>query len=134
MSYAAAASEIRARLVAEWSAQTPIAWPNVLFDPPNPAAPWMRFTTKEGEARRLSIGGGLKNYRHPGVVTLQLFDALNVGDGDLTILADQAAAIFQSWAGVDVVCQTATVKTIGDDDRGWYQINVVIPFYWDDLK
>jgi len=134
MSYDAASSEIRARLKAQWAARTPISWPNISFKPPNPAAPWMRFTIKEGEAQRVSIGSSTNDYRHPGIITLQLFDALGGGDGPLTRLADQAAGYFQSWAGANVVCQTATVNTIGDDGEGWYQINVTIPYYWDDLK
>lgn len=133
MSYAAAKAELEGRLKANWSA-TPIDWPNTQFDPPNPPAPWLRSNINEGDASRLTIGASTNSYRHPGVYTLQLFDALNVGDGPLTALADQAAALFQSWYGVNVVCRTATVRTIGDDGKGWYQINVIIPFYWDDLK
>jgi len=134
MSYDAAAAEIRGRLKTQWGAITPIEWPNLTFAAPNPAAPWMRFTIKEGDAAQLSIGADKKDRRHPGIITLQFFDGLNKGDGPLTRLADQAVDIFQNWCGATVRCLTASVKTIGNDGQGWYQINVTIPFYWDDLK
>lgn len=135
MSYAAADAEIRNRLIAIWAGATPIAWPNVSFEPPNPASPWIRFAVIDGDARILELGANkIKTaHRMPGLIVIQLFDALQAGDGPIRTLADTAAAIFRNWGGATVQCFAATVKTIGDDGKGWYQVNVSIPFTRDEL-
>ncbi len=137
MSYEAGHNEIRKRLKDNLPVSIDpnlnVNWPNVSFTPPNPPAIWMRVNIFSGEAVQLTIGSVTNAHRFPGVIVIQIFAPLNAGDKDILAMADTVAGIFRNWCGTTVSCGTATVKAIGPDGQGWYQVNVVIRFHRDEL-
>lgn len=131
MSYANAYNELRGRFNTLWGSTTPIAWPNAAFT--TPLVPWVRFTVRSGEANQLTFGASTNNFRHSGVIIIQVFTLLDTGEALALQHADQIASIFRNWCGQSVRCRTPSVKDIGNDGEGWYQVNVVVPFQWDEL-
>ena len=140
MGYAAGHNAIRSRFVTQWAAgayaTTPIAWSNAEFDPPS-ESPWVMVTIIDAAAFQASIGGvaGSGNtYRHPGVVVVNIFTPVNVGDGLALAMADYVGTIFRAWQDVSTKTRflTPSVSRIGTDGN-WFQVNVTSPFERDEL-
>lgn len=143
MGIAAEHNEIRKRFNTVWANRTPIAWPNVSFNSPNPQTPWVRFSVRNTDSMQVDIGSPTKTFRNGGIIFIQIFGAPNEGTADLAKLADDAAAIFRNWCGVSVRCRAASIKDIGtgvanwlgtsSGADGWYQMLVTIPFQRDEI-
>ena len=116
---------IEDRLQEYWS-YTDIAWVNVDFDVPN-NKDWIKLNILNGSSSYRAING-LK--RHAGVILIQVFTPVNTGTNKVREYSDTIASIFDSKTFSDVVCDVASIVTIGADDR-FYQVNVTIP-YWRD--
>lgn len=134
MSYESEHNELRQRFETQWASETPVAWPNVEFKPPEEDA-WVRFTIVNADARQASFGDATNFHRHPGMVMVQVFTPVNRGDKEALQLADQVANIFRNWysSGSRIRFQiTPTVKPVGVD-RNWFQVNVSCPYIRDSL-
>ena len=93
--YAEEFNDLAGAFAAEWNNRTPVAWPNVAFVPPNPPAPWCRFTVLNGAASVMSIGvPGHNRVVHPGRVVVQCFAPRGAGELAARQSADEAAGIF----------------------------------------
>jgi len=116
---------IENRLEEYWNI-TPIAWANVDFDVPN-NNDWIKLSILNGKSSYRAI-----NYkkRHTGVISIQVFTPVNTGANKVREYSDTIASIFDSKKFNGVVCDVASIATIGADDR-FYQVNVTIP-YWRD--
>ncbi len=111
----------------------PTEWPNEKFTRPSPAALWARLTIIDGLTQQMDIGAPIKTFRTVGLIIVQIFAPLDAGSIGVLTQADTIATLFRNWAGTDVLCRAATVNTIGNDNSGWYQVNVEIPFHVDEL-
>ena len=140
MGYAAAHNAIRSKINTDWTAgayaAVPIAWSNAEFDPPSEDE-WIRVTILDGEAFKASFGAATNNadtYRHSGVVMVNIFAPLNVGDGLALAMADEVASILRKWqhAATKTRFFTPSVSRIGTDGN-WFQVNVTCPFERDEL-
>lgn len=132
MSYESARDAILARFDAQWASATPIEWPNRNFTKPSGKDPWVRIIIQDGEAFQASFGNsGANVHRHPGVIQLQVFTKMGIGNARALELADDAAAIFRGASFSGVRCRAASVREIGPDGHGWYQVNVTVPFWRD---
>lgn len=105
-------------------------FPNEDFDKPE-GSNWARFTLLIGDELCLSIGSPVKDYRNPGTLIVQLFAPQDMGAIDLSEIADTVANGFRNWCGNTIRCSTSTAKIIGNDNFGWFQINVVVSFHVD---
>lgn len=126
-------SEIRTRFNSIWANRTPVDFPNKKFTQPSPPAPWCRFRVTNGDSVRTTIGASTNNYRHLGIIYVQVFIP---DDSDVNVgyaLAETAADTFRDWGGATVQCRTPNIKEIGSDGSGYFQINVSIPFRRDEL-
>lgn len=126
---------ITALFNAGWNSTTyPVAWPNIDFTPPaNPTAStgWVRITVNPANARQAELGPvGARRYRHPGVVTVQVFTKDGTGSELSNQLCDTASAIFRGKTANNITYQAPYRDRVGSDD-GWYQQNVVVPYYRD---
>lgn len=106
--------------------ETPIAWENVAFDTPNNSA-WVRLNILNGSSNYRAINGLKRNL---GIITVQIFTQKDTGTNVAREYADTIRGIFESKKFSDVVCDVASINTIGADSV-WHQINVTIP-YWRD--
>lgn len=122
---------------ATWPSTVPVQWPNRKFTPPE-TGNWARMVIKAGGAFQLTMGGVSNWFRHPGILIVQCFTPLNVGDYKARQLADTAATIFRAkMAGITLgeegmLFRTPTVRDIGIDGA-WYQVNCEVEYYRDAL-
>jgi hypothetical protein len=125
MSFASERTNIEGRFNTNWTTTT-IAWGNADFDTPNNAE-WVRFNILNGTSGYRAING-LK--RHTGIINIQIFAPANSGTHTIRGYADTIATIFDGVSFNDVVCDVASIETVGTDDK-FHQINVNVP-YWRD--
>jgi len=80
---------------------------------------------------------GQRKFSRSGLVTVQVFQPL-LNSGGLSLvqkLAIIARDAFEGKSTADGVWfQNVKLKDIGDDAKGWYQINVLASFTYDELK
>jgi hypothetical protein len=119
--------ELRKRYNSGWTAP-PTEFPNEPFTKPSPATIWARFTIIDGDELQMDIGDINKTFRATGILAIQLFSPLNIGEIDFLQKADTLADVFRNWCGATVTCRAASVRRVGADGFGWYQINVLVPF------
>lgn len=131
MSFTAQQNELRTRFNA-MIGSTPVAWPNVTYTPTQGAS-WVRFQVLDGEMKQFELGATLKGHRNMGIISIQVFAPLNAGETAALTLADTVCGIFRNWSGATVRCFAASIKDVGPDVSGWYQINVTVPFVRDEL-
>ena len=113
---------------AEHYQRTPVAWPNAAFTPPDDE-PWVRLTIKGGDGRQVATTG--RRIRRSGVVIVQVFTPEGEGDAPARSIADEVAAIFEAMTLDGVRFKAASNEVVGAHE-GWFQINVEIPFSWDE--
>lgn len=106
---------------------TPIAWPNVDFTP-DPGVLWVCPTNKPGEAFEAEVGrDGLS--RRTGAFIVQVFAPLENGSGDALEVAATVETAYRRQDIGGVECGEAYSNDIGPDGHGWYQVNVVVPWW-----
>lgn len=110
----------------EFWIDTPVAWENVTFNTPNNSA-WVRLNVLNGSSAYRAINS-LK--RHLGLIIVQIFVPKDTGTNQGREYSDTVSAIFEGKKISDVVCDVASIETIGTDSA-WHQVNVTIP-YWRD--
>jgi len=81
----------------------------------------------------MDIGSPVKTFRTVGLLVIQLFAPLDAGTIGVLSEADSVAALYRNWSGQTIVCRAPTVENIGNDNFGWYQVNIVVPFHTDEL-
>lgn len=125
MSFADERAEIQNHLEVNWL-DTPVAWQNITFTPPNNSE-WIRLNILNGstEYRAMPL---LKRYN--GIINVQIFVPIKTGTSIARDYADKISDIFDSVTFDNVVCDVASVTEVGADAK-WYQINVDTP-YWRD--
>lgn len=141
MNFDQAESDIRKFFDAAWTAAFPnpatpptIAWPDIEFTIPE-SQTWVRFNCQENDGRQVSMGDpGNNRFRHFGLVTIQVFQPRGEGSIDARDKATAALGAFmgaQTTGGVTFIDVSA--RQIGDDGHGFYQINVLAPFWYDEV-
>lgn len=137
----AAALEIR--LKSNWT-RTPIKWPNLPFKPPedishNPQ-PYIAFMLRTGpDAEDIMLGSDNPEYRFRGLVIISIFTVENTGTAlarlyanlikDIFLVSPRDFVYLNSGIIRLLVPQILEIGTV----EGWYQVNVLIP-YWNDFR
>lgn len=134
-----AEADIRKFFAAAWAAAFPsstplIAWPDIEFTIPENKT-WLRFNCQENGGQQVAMGDpGNNRFRRFGIVTVQVFQPRGSGSKDARTKASAARNIFtgaQTTGGVTFIDVSA--RQIGDDGHGYYQINVLAPFWYDEI-
>lgn len=148
--YGDEAATVLGRLDSEWGNRTPVDWPNLPFDPtheggdPKAAAlaesgPWIRPRLFATDAARREIGrAGSRTFRHHGLLLVQVFTPVDIGDGLARSLAEDLCGIFRAVVADGVVYEgptgeAPTARDDGPDGRGWYMWTVTVPYTRDSL-
>jgi len=139
MTNEAIANAIRSRFKAQVADLIPLPTQYDNQDLANPDnATWCRLTIKTAASRQVSIGNpSAQRYRTHGVMIAQLFAPLGSGVGELRGIADKVVLAFRGKTdgGVTYASQDKDCPSV---EGGWqredsWQINVVCPFYADDI-
>lgn len=132
MNFDQAEAEIRKHFDSEWSGLTPIAWPDLPFDKPD--STWVRFDCRENDGFQATIGApGSNAFRHTGVCTIQVFQPQGQASQDARDKAQKAIEAFQGKETTNrIQFFDVQARQVGND-RGWYQINVLASFRYDEI-
>ncbi|MGE0723971.1 MAG: phage tail terminator-like protein [Alphaproteobacteria bacterium] len=135
MSWRAELLTLAERFGAAWALarpDVPVRWPNA----PGPAvadARFVRFAIVPGTSRAIGTSAdGRRLYRHDGLATIDLFAPPGEGLAPLLGLADAAAAILRGWNEDGLRCGAPRLS-LRDDEDGWRQAALAIPFQRDTL-
>ena len=115
-------------LINNWTI-TPIVWDNI----PNrqtDEVPWIRPTLIIDYSENITVN--TRRTRHYGAYTIQSFTPLNEGAGknyeNVVALID----LFQNKTlDPNLLMLAGSMRRIGDEGNGWYQINIILPFQAD---
>lgn len=105
----------------------------------DPTKPYAAVFVKHLDGGQATFAGsdGLRKFSRVGLVTVQVFQPL-LNMGGLSVvqkLAIIARDAFEGKSTTDGIWfQNVKTKTIGSDSKGWYQINVLASFTYDELK
>jgi len=134
MNFIQAEAEIRKFFNDAWNDATEIAWPDLKFTIPD-SENWVRFDCTENDGEQVSMGSpGSNRFRHYGIVTIQVFAPQDQGSVDARQLATDALGVFMGAVTTNgVYFYDVQGRQIGNDGNGFYQINVVASFYYDEI-
>lgn len=112
-----------------------VQYPNALPISIDTLLLWVRLTILFADSIQVSIGSpGAQRVRHPGQMIAQIFSKIGEGTGTARELADKIRAAFSRVTADGVTYRTPSiVKVQRDADGKWWQINVVCPFYSDEI-
>lgn len=92
---------------------------------------FLRLTVQFGTSKRMQIGGGA--YRHPGLVMVQILIKEGVGVSRGVALADDVKDLFLDVVHQSINFQVPYVTKMPVAEKGWFQVQVSIPFYFDEV-
>jgi hypothetical protein len=136
MSFETAFNAIQARFktlaTAAGFLSTQLSYPNVPFDTPQ-GLKWLRLSVVNGMSDLAALGGGSqKMYRNVGVIIIQVFHPVGEGEQKIAATCDVVSSWWRGASFSGIICNAPYVQNVGAAN-GWYQKNVVIPIYWDDI-
>lgn len=122
---------------ADWTL-TPVEWENVpesdaLLAAKEAKTPWVRFTIRDGDGDRQTIGSSSRLNRYVGALIVQVFVAQKTGTATARTYAGLIAAIWDGYAGEPCLEFGPASITVAGETEGWFQFNVTTPFKNDDL-
>lgn len=100
--------------------------------PPNPQTDvWARFTVLPGETVIAETAGTLNTFRTSGVVQVQLYGPLGIGDDALLSAVDTVVDAFRVVSVSEFTLRSPSI-TAGRRDGDWHRIDVSAPFFADE--
>jgi hypothetical protein len=133
MSYEAARKAIQGHFSTYFTAlaATKIAWDNVDFTIPTDESAWVRFSVQNNISGYKSFGRS-KLTRREGIIFIQVFVPENTQTLLSSQIADNIVSIFETKLLSGISFQSPNVREAGVSN-GWYQVNISVPFYFDDI-
>lgn len=92
---------------------------------------YLRLTVQFGDSYRMQIGG--QAYRHPGLVMVQVMVKEGVGVSRAMVLADEVKDLFLEAVHEGINFQVPYVTKQPVSEEGWFQVQVSVPFYFDEV-
>ena len=123
-------NSIRAHFDSNTSIGT-VIYDNMQEDVPDSGL-WVRFSVGTSFSEQTHCGHEI-HMRKYGDATASIFAPILEGDGAALELVDSIRALFRDVTVGSVVFLQPNVERIGRTER-WWQIDVVCPFYYDDVK
>lgn len=100
--------------------------------PSYPDERWVRVNVLTGTSRQVSFGS-TNRFRTPGTLVIQIFLPIGRGTKDIDVVVDRIVTEFRAKTEGGVTYQTPQRIPQGRDGT-FYQVNVNIPFYSDDVE
>lgn len=133
-SYSAAITAMTSFFNTGWAGATTVIW----GEDDNNAIPdtdtWVRFNIKHFDGAQITMGAPTSNrFEQKGTIIIQIFQK----EGNFGLDAQaKASAVLDLYQGADsggIHYYNARVREVGNDDNGWYQINVLADFRYEQL-
>ena len=134
MNFSDATAEIRAFFNTGWADLTEVIYPDEKGTPPATGT-WARFNCVENDGFQATMGSpGSNRFRHTGLVTIQIFAPQGKASIDARAKATAALAVFMGQETTNNIhFFNVQVREIGNDGTGYYQINVLASFRYDEI-
>lgn len=133
MNFATAPAAIKAMFATAWGNTTKVIYDDESASPPD-SDPWVRFNIRHVDGFQASMGDpGNNRHRRIGNITAQVFVPQGNASIQASQLAQQAADIFIGVTYQGITFTNTVAREIGNDGKGFYQINVTTSFRYDDL-
>jgi hypothetical protein len=111
----------------------PVAYPNIEFKKPE-GKPWLRMNKLNADSFQAGFGAAVRRWRNSGDVVVQVFIPIDSGEKYADNYADKIAEIFRGKKVGDLQMKAPSKVVVGAQPGGaWWQLNVEIPFYRDEL-
>ena len=107
----------------------PTQYDNQEYEPSGPTITWIRFTILPGFSQQVEN----RRFRYPGIAIAQIMTPVEAGDGFARKTADKIQTAFRAVNADGVTYRTPYETTVGRTDE-WWQLNVTIPYFYDDDK
>lgn len=131
MSFAQFEKDVQTRFSNNWTATRWTVDGQHGFKPPTNAA-WVRLSIVDSDSAQVSMGNNPR-FRHFGTIVAQVYVPEGDGSRAARSHADTIAGIFRNkYFGTPVINTKAPSLTVIGENEGWYQVNVLIPFQWDE--
>ena len=143
-----ARDEILGLFKASWDAETPavnggavprVEWQGVDAQTPPPVgAPWARVTVRHSNTTVHTLApAGSRRFTRTGLVTVQIFTP-TIDGGGLSLAEKLATIARKAYEGRGTASgiwfRNARIQEIGMDPAGWYQMNVLVEFRYDERR
>lgn len=148
LTYDAARDEILGMFQTAWAANAPavaggtapkVEWPGVdSGSPPKSNEPWARIVVRHtADPRHTLAPAGLRRFQRAGLVTVSIFAPFTKGGG--FTLAEQLAIIARdAYEGrgtpSGIWFRNARIVEVGREPGGWFQMNVLVEFRYEERR
>lgn len=126
MSSYSIAQAIRSHWDTYWQDRTPYTYDAFTYAPVAGTS-WVRVSVRDGDGTQESLGKKALE-RSQGVVIVQIFVPMDLGEDEARFLAEKAGNVFRRQRFSGIQFRSPSHRPVGQDG-GWWQHNVVIP-YW----
>lgn len=117
-----------------WDSATPIVWGEDDATPTPSEQAWVRFNITHNDGGQATMGSPNSNrFRHFGIITVQVFYPQGNFGIEARNLANNVLELYQGAEQDGIYYYDVRANEIGNDSFGWYQINVVIEFRYDNI-
>lgn len=97
-----------------------------------PSGPFIRLSIRNLRSLEKGISGNKILYRRPAFISMQCFVQVGTGTQAARVMVDAAIAIFEGQQFSGITCRESEVKNVGDDKKGFWQINAIVYFDFDE--
>ena len=129
MSFASERQAIESRFSTQWGTTTPIKYDNIKYVP-TAGTSFVALEIHKGASIQASLGTS-PLFRGIGIISVNIYTPTGSGTNTGRAYADTAAGIFRNVVFSGIVCKSASVTRLGEQE-GWFIYNVSIPFYHDE--
>lgn len=98
---------------------------------PNSVLDWVRVNILNSDSKQVSLGNN-PYFRYKGLLIFQIFTKPNIGSGRAMSIADQITTIFRGQKVGTITFRPPVTDKVGENG-GWYQVNVSVPFFREEL-
>lgn len=132
--------------ISEFNETTPVSLTNqndfilctnpITNDIPKPTdSSWVRFMIKNNDTPKQTLGKkGSRRYRRTGLIIAKVFIPEGEGTYDGDTLCEEILDIFEGERLGEIVCEKGYYEEFGNDEKGLFLYNVIIPYWFDETK
>lgn len=131
--YTQAIDAIITKLQTVWT--DPIAFNNRPFTIPSTSTAWCRVTIShdKGDVVSLAAFNNRRRWGRQGYFTIQVFFPLGIGI-NYAILEQIVEQYESGVSDQDIRFSNMRIKDIGEEVGGWYQTNIIVDFFFDEVR
>lgn len=132
--YTTAVSLMQSYFKTQWNDATLVLFDDDADETPNDGSTWVRYVIRHDQGGQASIGSPSNNrFRSTGILIISVFAKKGQYAIDAREKAEDIKEIYDGLENSGIFYYNASVREIGSDGRGWFQINVVVSFRYDNF-